>query len=514
MSRTIFNLAPLLILGSLSGIANPAPAATVIDVGSKKQLFIDDFFVESRNGVRLTVNPPHKTRERNLVPGPDRLWEAVRVGYPCTVMEDQGTYRMWYDAMNDRQPEDQLPYRTVCYAESDDGIRWRKPIVGAYEFRGSKRNNIAIPTAPGSVFIDTNAPPEERYKYFGRNRVAMLEDRVAGAGSWVYASADGLSFSPLYGRPATRQISDTHDVAFWDSGLGKYVAYTKYIGHFDSRGTLVRPELPTGVRKGRKIWRMTTDRLDRWPPATIVLAMDAGDPRDADFYNSAAIRYPYADRAYFVFPSAYYHFVGASARSNDGTMDIQLAVSRDGVHFSRPSRSPFVRRGRDGSYDSGHMYMGRGMLRRGDELWMYYVGFDYTHGDRDALDRGGNGVISRLVLRLDGIVSADAGYQGGEIISRPIRFQGNRLELNMDAGAGGSVRVALLDAEGEPIPGHSLEESQVLGGNSVRRLVSWRKGPDLSALSGRPVRLHWKLRDVKLYAFQFLEPHGDGGPVE
>jgi len=514
MRRMIFSLVPLVVLCPLSGIANSSPAGTVIDVGSKKQLFIDDWFVESRHGVRLTVNPPRKTRERNLVPGPDRPWEAVRVGYPCTIMEDQGKFRMWYDAMNDRQPEDRLPYRTVCYAESDDGIRWRKPVVGAYEFRGSRQNNISIPTAPGSVFIDPNAPPEERYKYFGRNRVAMLEDRVSGAGSWVYASADGFSFTPLYGRPATRQISDTHDVAFWDPGLGKYVAYTKYIGEFDSRGVLVRPEIPAGVRKGRKIWRMTTDRLDRWPPARIVLAMDAGDPRDADFYNSAALRYPYADRAYFVFPSAYYHFVGESARRNDGTMDIQLAVSRDGVHFSRPSRSPFVRRGRDGSHDGGHMYMGRGMLRRGDELWMYYVGFDYTHGDRAALEQGGNGVISRLVLRLDGFVSADADYQGGEIISRPIRFEGSRLELNMDAGAGGSVRVGLLDPEGEPIPGYSLEESQVLDGNSVRRLVSWRKGPDLSALSGQPVRLHWKLRDVKLYAFQFRDLHGDGGPVE
>ena len=144
----------------------------------------------------------------------------------------------------------------------------------------------------------------------------------------------------------------------------------------------------------------------------------------------------------------------------------------------------------------------------------YRVGFNYTHGDRDALERGGNGVINRLVLRLDGFVSVDADYRGGEIISRPIRFQGDRLELNMDAGAGGSVRVALLDPEGNPIPGHTLEESQVLGGNSVRRLVTWRKGPDVSALSGRPGRLHWKLRDVKLYAFQFRKQHGDGGPAE
>ena len=132
MKRTISILVPLLFLWPLCGYANPSPAGTVIDVGSKKQLFIDDLFVASWHGVRLTVNPPRKTRERNLVPDPDRPWEAVRVAYPCTVMEDGGKYRMWYDAMHHRQPEDQLPYRIVCYAESDDGIHWRKPIVGAY----------------------------------------------------------------------------------------------------------------------------------------------------------------------------------------------------------------------------------------------------------------------------------------------------------------------------------------------------------------------------------------------
>ena len=58
-------------------------------------------------------------------------------------------------------------------------------------------------------------------------------------------------------------------------------------------------------------------------------------------------------------------------------------------------------------------------------------------------------------------------------------------ELNMDAGVDGSVRVALLDPEGEPIPGYTLEESQVLRGNSFRRLVTWRKGPDLSGLQER-----------------------------
>ena len=502
MKRPFFTLL-LLLIASIQNHATHSTDGAVIDVGSKKQLFIDEMFVDVWHGVRLRVNPPRKTGERNIVPDANRPWESTRVAYPCTVMEDQGKYRMWYDSMYNSEDEDNLPRRLVCYAESNDGIRWRKPIVGAHEFRGSKENNISATTAPGTVFIDPQAPPAERYKYFGRNRVAMLDNRIAGAGLWVYASPDGRSFQPMYGRPATRFLSDTHDVAFWDPVIDKYVAYIKYIGYFDSEGERVRPELPHGVREGRKLWRMTTDRLDQWPEPELVLAMDQGDPRGADFYNSAAIRYPHADRAYFVFPSAYYHYVGETARRNDGSMDIQLAVSRDGVHFSRPSRSPFVRKGPDGSYDSGHMYMGRGILRRGDELWTYYVGFDYTHGDTEALYSGGNGVISRLVSRLDGFVSADADYQGGEIISRPIRFQGTHLELNMDASAGGSVQVEVLDAQGKPIPGFTLEDADSLAGNSVRRVVTWKGASDVSSLQGRIVRLHWKLRDVKLYAFQF-----------
>lgn len=505
MRKTTFTLATLLVLSAVEERDSLSKGESVIDVGLKKQLFIDEMFIASRHGVELTVNPPRKTQERNLVPDPDRPWEAVRVAYPCTVMEDQGKYRMWYDAMFDRQPEDQLPHRLVCYAESEDGIHWRKPVVGSHAFRGSRENNISVPTAPGTVFIDPNASAAQRYKYFGRNRVAMLEDKVAGSGLWVYASPDGLSFKPLYGRPAMRYVSDTHDVAFWDPVIDKYVAYIKYVGIFDAGGGRARVELPPGVREGRKVWRMTTDRLDQWPQPSLVLAMDTGDRRDADFYNSAAIRYPYADRAYFLFPSAYYHYVGEGARRNDGPMDIQLAVSRDGIHFSRPSRSPFVRRGMEGSYDGGHMYMGRGVLRKGDELWMYYVGFDYTHGDTEALYRGGNGVISRLVSRLDGFVSADADYRGGSITSRPIRFQGKRLELNLDAGAGGSVQVEILDAQGKPLPGHTLKEADTLTGNSVRRVVTWKGASNVSRLAGRPVLLRWKLRDVKLYAFQFLD---------
>ena len=51
--------------------------------------------------------------------------------------------------------------------------------------------------------------------------------------------------------------------------------------------------------------------------------------------------------------------------------------------------------------------------------------------------------LGRAVMRLDGFVSVDAGYEGGEFTTPLIRFAGNRLELNVDASAGGCVRVKL-----------------------------------------------------------------------
>ena len=54
---------------------------------------------------------------------------------------------MWYNTFS-RRPRtgEDVPshaYR-VCYAESDDGIQWRKPNVGLWEWCGSKDNNLVL----------------------------------------------------------------------------------------------------------------------------------------------------------------------------------------------------------------------------------------------------------------------------------------------------------------------------------------------------------------------------------
>ncbi len=63
--------------------------------------------------------------------------------------------------------------------------------------------------------------------------------------------------------------------------------------------------------------------------------------------------------------------------------------------------------------------------------------------------------IERLTLRTDGFVSVNAGYRRGELVTKPITFSGERLEINLSTAAAGEIHVEIQDDIGRPIEGHS-----------------------------------------------------------
>jgi hypothetical protein len=250
-----------------------------------------------------------------------------------------------------------------------------------------------------------------------------------------------------------------------------------------------------------------------------------------DYYTAETVAYPWAQDAYFMFPSGYYHYhpevhreFAAEYPRNAGVLDIRFAASRDGITWLRFDRAPFVPLGLKGSFDAKRAYMGYGLVPGADEseLYLYYLGTDQAHGwGRDernnrTLTAAGlapgpdTRVISRLVLRRDGFVSVRGGYEGGEFTTPPLRFTGGELVLNVDTSAGGEVRVEFRDETGSPIPGFQLEECDLVHStNAINRRVSWRGRHDLSALAGRVVQMRITLRDADLYAFQFRPNHHD-----
>ena len=467
-------------------------------LGIAKQLLFDDALVEAKEGFVTTMNPAARNNTPALAP--EKPWESHGCSNP-TVILDEGVYKMWYSANGeDGTPRD-------CYATSTDGIHWERPNLGLIEYQGSRENNIiSLDLNHGSIFKDPSDEPERRYKcILGAGKYDYVSVYGGGARfrydenppeTWHYGSVGGL-YSPdgIHWTPCEKLImpwyTDTRNVAFWDDRIQKYVAYVRWNEYL---------RVEDGAQRGsfdyRAIARSESTDFDNFPEPEKIIEPDFDDPEDADMwggglYDTAAVKYPLADDAYFIFTAAYYHTTDA--------LDIQLATSRDGIHFIR-WREPFVRLGPAGAFDSMMLYMGVGVLPIGDELRLYYTGYDQPHDKVTGEEY--RPAIGSALLRLDGFVSQDAGGQGGWLTTLPFTFEGNHLEVNIDGSARGWLKVEILDEGMQPLKGFTEAEADRLGGSSTTQIVTWDGKRDLSALKGQTVRLRFVGQSVKLYAFQ------------
>jgi hypothetical protein len=164
---------------------------------------------------------------------------------------------------------------------------------------------------------------------------------------------------------------------------------------------------------------------------------------------------------------------------------------------------PVIRLGGAGKFDSSYAYMVSGYLCRPAEIWLYCAVSDHTHGNYDVSRDKFTGTISRAKLRLDGFVSLDANYAGGEFSTPPIVYSGRQLTLNLDASGGGSLRVEIQAESGLAMEGFSAHDCDPINGSFIGKAVSWRGKTDLSAMAGKAVRLRFVMNDTKLYAFKF-----------
>ena len=272
---------------------------------------------------------------------------------------------------------------------------------------------------------------------------------------------------------------------------------------------------PKQMRPRRAVGRIEVDDiLAPWPEEEIrtVLAADEHDPPNSDIYTHGFYRYPYAADAYFMFPMTYQHFrADESPVGNDGLNDTHFCASRDGIHWMRYDRKPYLPRGMGGDPDGGGTHGTEWHIRHGKYLYQFYGGDPWSHGGfrRLTLDQRqdranwGRGFIGLAVQRLDGFVSADAEYAGGSLCTPPMVFEGDHLELNIDVAAMGEAAVEVQDERGHPLRGFALDECDRVMVNEVAHTVTWRGHADLSSLVGTRVQLRFALRATKLYAFQF-----------
>ena len=153
----------------------------LIEIGSTKQLFIDDYLVESMTNTSQVLNPAQKV-DGNPVLRPERPWEGtvVRMGGALSrgvfYDREEGEFKMFYETIDVRakrangQIELEEGESHACLAVSEDGVEWDRPNLGLFEYDGSTNNNIVPPDRyMHFLFYDEHeTDPSRRFKGFKR----------------------------------------------------------------------------------------------------------------------------------------------------------------------------------------------------------------------------------------------------------------------------------------------------------------------------------------------------------
>ncbi len=500
--------------------------ASTLDIGTQKQLFMDDYIIESMEPrVYRLMNQPQKYRN-NPVIRLDEDWEhkgGLSHGGDCGQIlydPDLKLYRFYGMMVNWDWSE-----RWIFYAESKDGIHWVKPKLGQVKYLGYDTNFIGLSfdskAHSNAVFRDPAAKREaERYK------MLYFQERNGKVSMYPGYSADGLDWKAYdVDRPAVPYWSDTNNNLLWDAKRERYVLYLRTFNKL-SRWMDPEPIYPEDARTRTASFATSIDFLN-WdsPPAIrdaddrfLSFHADEKDPVGSrDFYTLEVL--PYAG-GYVGFTSVYHNMFGVAPAAMDtgkaqspwmDRMDVQLLWSRDAVKFERVGeRRVFIPNGPAGSWDEDLVYSVHNGIVREDlgEIWIYYEGFSGHHWfyHRQEHQRGQVGLA---ILRLDGFVSVTG---QGAMTTRPLTFQGNVLRINATGvdkyvGPGyGTVRVEILDAKtGSSIEGFEEKSSDPFGEDRIDHNVTWKGASDVSALQGRSIQLRFHLDKAKLFAFRFVQ---------
>jgi len=448
------------LLTAAAGAAD-APASSAVTLGSRRELFLDDFLIAKLDGAALKA---HQPEPREVVITCDAPWEGNTSAY-YTIFADEDRFRMYYRGWHwDEATKKAAHAEFACYAESRDGLTFTKPKLGLHEFAGSKQNNIVL-TGTGThcftAFKDGNpaALPEARYK---------AVSAVFKKGLYAYQSPDGVRWSWVQQQPViTDGAFDSQNLAFWDATRNEYRAYWRF---FTNGVRAIR----TATSKNFLHWENQADLRYADSPAE-------------HLYTNAIMPYARAPHLFIGFPTRF--------QPKHQQVEPVFMSSRDGVLFKRwpepliPITAP---KDRDGNRSN---YMAWGLLQlpgQERELSVYATEAYYT---------GPGSRVRRFVFRTDGFVSVRADATGGTLLTKPFTFDGARLTLNI--ASKGATRVEVQDAGGKALPGFALADASPITGDFIEHTVLWKSGSDLRKLAGQPIRLKFELKDADVFAMKF-----------
>jgi hypothetical protein len=457
------------------------PRVIPIDVG--RQLFVDDFVIESTDLERVfhqaekfAGNPVFKAETPREL-GPSTEGEK---GEEATTFTGQGgvfydptekLFKLFYVA-GWRGP--------LSLATSPDMKTWTRRgqlLPEGLRWTGPK---LVTGGSDNCIWLDLNAKhPAARLKYLTCWEHVPKDQQPQGSHHSLHVS-DGKVWSDAV---TTTSVVGDYCSFFYDPFRQKWVFSIKMgTSRGRSRYYYESDDFLTGADWKKSVFWTCTDRLDLPEPADRYPG--GGEP--AELYSLNAVAYESL--------MVGMHYIHRGPRNEichrgkfPKLIDLELGFSRDGFHWDRPDRTPFIASSRtEGSWDRAYLHGTAGVFVVLDDALVFpYMG---TSGIAPSGHRGmyTGGSIGLAKLRRDGFASMDG---PGTLTTRPVRFTGEHLFVNVD----GNVRVELLAGDGSV-----LSASETFSGDSTKRRIDV---PDLAAFAGKPVRFRFHLERGSLYAF-------------
>ncbi len=462
----------------------PREEQEIINIGSQRELFVDNFLIEKMENAVLELHHPEDEGPVLFFSNP---WEGPFSAY-CTIMHDGKLFRAYYRGIP-TSGADGNSNETTCYAESDDGIVWRKPDLELYEINGSKKNNIILSNAAPvthnfSPFIDTNpaTPINQKYKALGGTEKSGLI---------AYVSPDGIHWRKIQDKPViTDGKFDSQNVAFWAESERCYVSY-------------FRIWTKQGYSGFRSVGRATSKDFINWTPT---ISMTFGDTPLQHLYTNQTHPYFRAPQIYVAIAARF--MPGRQVISDEEAKELNVdpkyykdcsdavfMTTRGGSIYDRTFMQGFISPGIGlSNWVSRTNYPALNVVQTSPEEMSVYVNQDYAQATAH---------LHRYSMRLDGFASVYGNWDGGELLTKPFIFSGEKLFINFSTSAAGGVRIEITDIDGNAIEGFEKENSVEIIGNEIEKEVTWNQKLNLKNLSGKPVRLRFLLSDAHVYSFRF-----------
>jgi hypothetical protein len=430
--------------------------------------------IEHGTGILRRVVPASKD-EHNPVIEPEKPWEGRFIGYVSVIRDPEtGLWRMWYhcDAEGTSLADGAAGVGMAC-AESEDGVRWRRPVFGKYEFQGSKDNNICHLGHAGAVVRDDTASPDKRFR--------MFVNRLWKNSGFIYSlvSPNGLDWT-LFRDEQIRVRNDSQNPGVKCPYTGKWFVYhrpgwcTREIARSESKDA-------DGIEFTKPFPTLRPDLLDRL--VGIEHYAISVHPYDGGFLGMLRIY---------------------NKRWDNRTTWIELVVSRDGMRWQRlTDRTPIVGLGSDGEWDSRMIAPGYSLVPDDGGHWFYYDSWAVPHCSGATALPGACCQTGRAFLPRRRLMECVAGLDDTRMFTYPILLKGDTLRLDGDA-SGGEVTASIRRFDGSVPEGFAKEDATKLTGQFIEGQIPFRGG-SLRQFGSQPVRIVIHMtRNTRVWALGVL----------